>query len=50
MARSIRIVCTISPRRGVVSNWRDREGKLRREPKPVADAPRGDRKRPVAAE
>ncbi|HEV8635202.1 MAG TPA: hypothetical protein VG370_13300 [Chloroflexota bacterium] len=31
MARSIRIVCTISPRRGMVSQWRDRDVQAHRE-------------------
>jgi hypothetical protein len=38
MARSVRIVCTISPRRGVLSHWRERDGQTEREARRPAEA------------
>jgi hypothetical protein len=45
MARSVRIVCTISPRRGVVSPWRDRIGQTERKTDRPADATSSDDRR-----
>jgi hypothetical protein len=45
MARSVRIVCTISPRRGVVSPWRDRSGQVERATDRPAEATSSDDRR-----
>jgi hypothetical protein len=38
VARDVRIVCTISPRRGVLSHWRERDRPAQGEPARPAEA------------